>query len=245
MMSRYTYWRGIPGIPGRFVALALLTLALAAPLALGVAIGTAPTANAASATDASPTLCGMATSGCGGPTICAPVTPADYATLATKPRGGARASLSRTSGVGGSTDTLTGSGWPAGATVEIFLGSHQSGGGIWVNPTPFAQGVADASGRLTIAAFQTPQGESCTTKDGQNPGNNQTLFVAQTPDGKARVSLLYTIYPSAGLCDPGVASHRERRARHDDWIRLGAGTDGHHHSGVPALAQRWLSLLFL
>jgi hypothetical protein len=204
MMSRKTIWRGTPGTPGplgRLMALAALTFALtfalAAPLALGVALGTAPTASAAGASSA---LCGMAKSaksGC-GPAPCKPVTPADYTLPATSPRGGVRAQLSRTGGVSGSTDTLTGSGWPAGATVELLLGSR-SQGSIQVADTPFAQGRADASGHLTIAGFHTPQINECMTQNGQAPGDNQALFVAQTPDARARISLLYTFYPPPSL----------------------------------------------
>ncbi|HEU0025643.1 MAG TPA: hypothetical protein VFQ25_00885 [Ktedonobacterales bacterium] len=61
---------------------------------------------------------------------------------------------------------------------------------------PFAQGVADVSGRLTIKGFQTPPIEQCMTKDGQHFGDNQALFVAQTPDARARISLLFTFYPT-------------------------------------------------
>ncbi len=198
MMSRHTSWRGTLGqMAARLIALATLTMALAAPLALGVVSVTAPTADAASAAGASITLCGMAKSGC-GPAPCVPITPADYTLPATSPRGGVRAWLSRTGGVAGSTDTLTGTGWPAGATVELLLGSY-SQGRIQVAPTPFAQGIADASGHVTIAGFRTPEVDECMTKDGQAIGDNQTLFVAQTPSASARISLLFTFYPPPAL----------------------------------------------
>jgi hypothetical protein len=194
MTSRYAIWRGIRGrMAVRLIALMTLALALAGPLAMGVA-------PVASAMGASSTICGMASSaksGC-GPPFCAPVTANDYALPTTSPRGGVRASLSRTGGVSGSTDTLTGSGWPAGATVEIFLGSR-SQGRIQVAPTSFAQGRADASGHVIIAGFHTPGVEECLTKDGQQFGDNQALFVAQTPDARARVSLLFTFFPSPAL----------------------------------------------
>jgi hypothetical protein len=190
IMSRHTNWRGTLI---RLVALATLALALAGPLAMGVA-------PAASAMGATPSSCGAASSvksGC-GPQVCAPVTAKDYALPTTSPRGGVRASLSRAGGVSGSTDTLTGSGWPAGATVELRLGAH-NGQGVWVDPMPFVQGVADASGHVTIRAFQTPPIEQCMTKDMRHFGDNQALFVAQTPDARARVSLLFTFHPTPQL----------------------------------------------
>lgn len=171
----------------RLIALTSLALALAAPLAVGIA----PAASAA------PAACGTAKSGC-GPAPCVSITPQDYTLPATSPRGGARAWLSRAGGAPDTTNTLTGSGWPAGATVELLLGSHDQGS-IVVDPTPFAQGVADASGRVTIAAFHAPGVDDCTIKDGSALGDNQALVVAQTPDGRARISLLYTFYPMPTL----------------------------------------------
>jgi hypothetical protein len=155
-MPQRTNWRGTLGgsalrlsaTIARPFAVVIIALALAAGLALSMN----PAARAA---PGAPRSCGSALSGCGPPT-CRPLTPHDFTLPTTSPRGGARATLSRSFGVAGSTDTLTGSHWPARAIVELFAGMNQGGNDMWVNPNSFAQGVADASGNLTIAAFHTP-----------------------------------------------------------------------------------------
>lgn len=198
-MSQRTNWRGILGGRAlqlmapitRPIALVIVALALASGLASGMA-------TAASAAPGAPRSCGSPLSGCGAP-YCRPLTPHDFTLPTTAPRGGARATLSRSFGVAGSTDTLRGSHWPARATVELFVGMNQGGDGIWVTPNAFAQGIADASGNLTIAAFQTPNIGECLTQDGQNAGRDPALFVAQTPDGAARISLPYTFNPMPWL----------------------------------------------
>ena len=241
MLSHMTNWQGTLGrIAVRLIALFVLALALAGPLAVAAA-------SDAGATAAPKSACGMATSaqpGC-GPNNCAPITSADYTLPATKPRGGAQARLSRSSGVAGSLDTLTGSHWPAGATVELLLGSGASYGDFGVIPTPFAQGVADASGRLTIAGFQTPDVEQCMKPDNIHIGNNEKLFIAQTVDGKARVSLLYTFFPAPTLEMPAATDTSWMVSDGDRIFITGSGWEpGQTVIFTPAIA-RWPKIGYL
>lgn len=192
MMSQRTTSLGQSAL--RLLAMIARPLALAIfPLALapGLALGMTP---AASAAPTSARSCGSANSGCGPPN-CRPLTPHDFTLPTTSPLGSVRASLSRTAGVAGSSDTLSGSGWPARATVLLFVAMNQGGDTLWLNPNSFAQGIAGANGRLTIADFHTPNMGECLTNNGQDVGPNPALFVAQSSDGAARVSLPYTFNP--------------------------------------------------
>ncbi|HEX9037311.1 MAG TPA: hypothetical protein VF808_10015 [Ktedonobacterales bacterium] len=196
-MSRHTHnlhWRG---------TLNWLALRLSAPvmlaLALGAMVAGAPAAHAAGASHTSHASCGAPDSGC-GPPLCAPITPADYMLPATSPHGGARGSLSRSGGVTGSTVTFTGWRFPAGAVVQLLVDFNSAGGGLlWEDPQPFAQGVADASGRITMTNIKTPEIGECLQKDEQTPGDNPALFIAQTPDAQSRVTLLFTYHPAPSL----------------------------------------------
>ncbi|HEY7984804.1 MAG TPA: hypothetical protein VID73_11590, partial [Ktedonobacterales bacterium] len=61
--------------------------------------------------------------------------------------------------------------------------------------TPFVQGVADASGRLTIGPFRAPNTGCAPTNPAADP-NITGLYVAQTADLHARASLLFTYAPA-------------------------------------------------
>jgi hypothetical protein len=118
--------------------------------------------------------------------------------------GGARASLSRATGVAGTLLTLTGSHWPANASVQLYVQYNIGSPNLLfmegvVDQTPFAEGTADASGNLNIAAFAAPQIGACISRDSNRPGLQQALIIARSSDGEAQIALPFTFYPTPGF----------------------------------------------
>jgi hypothetical protein len=90
--------------------------------------------------------------------------------------------------------------------VELLLGELNFDGNgrpgatlMNVDSISFAQGVTAANGILDIASFSAPPTLGCADVDPKTnfatAGNEQTLFIAQTADGKARVTLSFTYFP--------------------------------------------------
>ena len=151
-------------------ARALLTgLALAAlGLAMVGTIGIAPTARAS------------------GPGPCTVAAQQSSLTAA----GGVSARLSRAQGVTGTALDVTGSRWPAGATVTIDAYESRNGTTYIASPN-LAQGPVSADGILRLPQFRAPMIITCSSLGGSADGGD-VLFLVHTLDGHARAPLMFT-----------------------------------------------------
>lgn len=105
--------------------------------------------------------------------------------------GDVTAKLNRTQGTIGTTVAVTGSSWPAGASVLVDLYVKQ------YNNTYFdfgvqTRGTASAAGTIALAPFQAPLVGSCTgVFSGAQDGGNVLLLI-HTVDGRHRMPLTFT-----------------------------------------------------
>lgn len=160
---------------GRRSALKVIHPLLALCLALGAAAFTPSTVARASGP---------------GPGPCATITPAEMAAWGWGPAGGADAHLSRTQGAVGTALSVTGAGWPAGAT--IMVDAYAKYGGHIDGPiVPLGQGIASSTGGISIGAFRAPRLDVCASMNG-NQDTGQTIFLAHTPDGRIRAPMSFT-----------------------------------------------------
>jgi hypothetical protein len=146
----------------------LLPLGIAL-LAMAVGMTIAPTARAS------------------GPGPCA-APPQQQAALA--PAGGVTARLSRSQGVVGTVLSMTGSRWPANATVMVDAYITWNGDRYIAAPT-LARGTASADGRLTLSQFRAPPIATCSSLGGASDGG-EIVFLVHTLDGRARAPILFT-----------------------------------------------------
>jgi hypothetical protein len=177
------------GLRTLLLVVAMLCLAMAA------AVGATPTAHASGA----------------GP--CSPLTADDLAQPQVTYRGHASAHLSRTAGTGGTLLTLTGSGWPAKASVGLDIWADLSGqfrgGSFNVPPVTTSE-----DGSLPTLVFRLPSGDYSPCINGMRlngvPLDHVTiLFVAHTLESdfrnvRARVPLIFTYSNSPGFAFPSA-----------------------------------------
>lgn len=185
-----SHWRGPTG------AVRLIGLLVALSLALG-----------AMASSATPVV---RASGVGP---CSPLTARDLAQPQVTRKGAASARLSRTQGTNGTQFTLTGSGWPAGATIGLAIVTDHSGqflGGPLVAPSV----TASTSGALPSLTFRLPSGESALCQNGMSLNGARLshvtiLFLAYTLDSdlqhtRERVPLIFTLFAGPTLTSPSA-----------------------------------------
>ena len=140
-------------------------------VALGASFGAAPVAWAS------------------GPGPCASVTQSDLTQHAIAPQGHVTARLSRTQGTVGTLLTITGSGWPAGASVAVD--SYTKRGDTLTSNGAMAQATASSAGSLTIGPFSAPLIGLCDSLN-DNQDGGVALFLVHTHDGLRRVPITFT-----------------------------------------------------